>query len=78
VGAALLAIGVQSLVGRREGPDVYRAMLNLKLMWSGAAIFGLTISVGAGAPELAWLFLAVYIAFFGVWFYYRVRIKQFA
>jgi hypothetical protein len=77
-GAAALAIGVQSLVGRNEGPDVYRAMLNLKLVWSGAAVVGLVVSVGNGAPEAAWAFLAVFIAFFGIWFHYRVRMKQMA
>jgi hypothetical protein len=76
VGAALLGIGAQSLLGRNEGPEVYRAMLNLKLIWSAAAIAGLVVSVGNGAPDLAWLFLSLFIAFFGVWFHYRVRLKQ--
>jgi hypothetical protein len=76
VGAALLAIGTQSLLGRHEGPAVYRAMLNLKLLWSAAAITGLVVSVGNGAPDLAWAFLSMFIAFFGVWFHYRVRLKQ--
>jgi hypothetical protein len=78
VGAALVGIGTQSLIGRNEGVDAFRAMLNLKLLWSSAAILGLLLSIGGGAPPFAWGILATFIAFFGVWFYYRVRIKQFA
>jgi hypothetical protein len=78
VGAALLAIGVQSFLGRNEGLPAYRAMLNLKLLWSGSAIVALVISVGEGAPPAAWAALSAFLAFFGVWFHYRVRMKQLA
>jgi len=78
VGAALLAIGTQSLLGRNEGADTFRTMLNLKLIWSCAAIIGLVVSIGEGAPGLAWAPLSAFIAFFGVWFHYRVRMKQLA
>jgi hypothetical protein len=76
VGAALLAIGLQSWVGRRAAVETYRAMLNLKLIWSAAAIGSLLVAIGSGAPGASWVFLALFIAFFGIWFYYRVRIKQ--
>jgi hypothetical protein len=77
VGAALLAIGGQSWFGRNDGVEAYRAMLNLKLLWSGAAILGLGAGLGADhTPGPVWIFLAMFIALFGVWFYYRVRIKQ--
>jgi hypothetical protein len=76
VGAALLAIGTQSFLGRHEDVNVYRAILNLKLIWSGSAIFGLLLGIGAGAPPAAWAILAIFITFFGVWTHYRLRIKQ--
>ena len=77
VGAALLAIGGQSWFGRNDGVEAYRAMLNLKLLWSAAGIYGLVAGLGAEhTPGPIWAFLALFIAFFGVWFYYRVRIKQ--
>jgi hypothetical protein len=76
VGAALLAIGGQSYLGRHGSPDAYRSLLNLKLIWSSAAIVALVLGIGGGAPAACWAFLAVFVAFFGVWTHYRVRIKQ--
>jgi hypothetical protein len=78
VGAALLAIGLQSFVGRGAGVEVYKAMLNLKIVWSGSAIVGLVAAIGAGAPSAAWAFLSAFLAFFGVWTHYRIRFKQLA
>jgi len=34
VGAALLGIGVESLIGRNASSDVFKAMLNLKILWA--------------------------------------------
>jgi hypothetical protein len=76
VGAALLAIGVQSFIGRHDGAEAYRSMLNFKLLWSWAAIGALVIAAAEGAPDAVWAFMAVFIAFSGVWFHYRVRIGQ--
>jgi hypothetical protein len=76
VAAALIGIGTQSYLGRGEGLDTYRAMLNLKLLWSGTAVFGLVVSIGGGAPPAAWAVMAIFIIFFGVWAHYRIRIKQ--
>lgn len=78
VGAALMAIGVQSWRGRRAGVPEYRALLALKVVWSAAAIAGLTIAIGRGAPPLAFLFLAVFLAFAGVWSQYAIRLRQLA
>jgi hypothetical protein len=78
VGAALLAIGAQSYFHRDAGLEVFKAMLDLKLVWSFAAIVGLLISIGQGAPPAVWAFLSLFIAFFGVWTHYRIRFKQLA
>jgi hypothetical protein len=77
-GAAMLAIGGQSLIARRDGAEVFRLLLNLKLIWSYAAIFGLVAAVGQGAPPAAWALLSALIAFAGVWTHYRIRFKQLA
>lgn len=73
--AALLGIGGQSFLGRNGDISEFRAMLNLKLIWSGAASAGLAISIAQGAPWLASLALGVFVAFFGLWAYYRRAIR---
>ncbi|MDQ6692206.1 MAG: hypothetical protein M3Z13_05505 [Candidatus Dormibacteraeota bacterium] len=73
--AALLGIGGQSFIGRNAGVGEYRAMLNLKLIWSGAACVGLAVSLLEGAPWLAAVALAVFLAFFALWAYYRRLIR---
>jgi len=76
VGAALVGIGVQSLLGRSEGVDVYRAMLSLKCLWSGAAVVGLALSLAQGAPAMTWAFLVVFVTFAAVWNYYRLALRR--
>ena len=78
VGAAMVAIGAQSFIGRHAGVAVYQAMLNLKLIWSFAAIFGLSVAIARGAPPAAFAFLSAFIALAGVWSHYRIRFKQLA
>jgi hypothetical protein len=78
VGAALLAIGGRSLLGKAAGVEAFRVMLDLKIVWSLAAIVGLVVAVGQGAPPATWAFLAIFIVFAGVWIHYRVRFKQLA
>jgi hypothetical protein len=76
VGAALIGIGVQSLLGRDEDVEVFRAMLTLKCLWSGAAVVGLALSIAQGAPAMTWGFLAIFVSFAGVWNYYRLRLRR--
>ena len=76
VGAALLAIAIQSFTARNDGVEAYRTMLNFKLLWSWSAIAALVIAAADGGPDAVWAFLAIFIAFSGVWFHYRVRLGQ--
>jgi hypothetical protein len=78
VAAALLAIGAQSYLVRNQELPAFRALLDLKLIWSAGAIFGLLIGAGSGAPASSWVILAIFIVFFGVWAHHRIRIKQWA
>ena len=74
--AALLAIGGQSLLGRNGSVNEFRAMLNLKLIWAVAAVIALGIGAQSGGPALTWLGLAVFVGFFCVWLYWRIRIGR--
>lgn len=75
VAAALFAIGLQSFIGRNESRETFRAMLNLKLVWSSFAILGIAISLAQGAPPAGWAFLAIFVGFSGVWWRYRLVLR---
>lgn len=74
VGAALLGIGVESLIGRNASRDVFKAMLNLKILWASGAILGIGLGLVTGGPPIAWIFLAIFTGFLGLWAYYRVKL----
>ena len=76
VGAALAAIGVESLLCRNAGVEVFRSMLRLKCIWSGVAIAGLAVSLARGAPPMVWAVLAVFVAFAAVWNGYRLKLRH--
>jgi hypothetical protein len=76
VGAALLAIGVESWLMRGAGVEAYRVMLGFKVVWSLAACFALLAAIGAGAPPAAWAFLCTFIVFAGVWLHHAIRLRQ--
>ena len=78
VAAALFGIGVQSLLGRRDTPETFRAMLNLKIIWSATATLGIVWSQLEGGPLLGWAFAGVFGGFNVVWTYYRWRMRNVA
>jgi hypothetical protein len=75
VAAALFGIGLESYLGRNAGPDNYRGMLRLKILWSAAATLGILWTL-FGMPEppvVGWLLAAVFAGFNVLWVYwYRV------
>jgi len=71
-----MGIGIESWLGRNAGIEVYRAMLNLKVIWSGSAIFGIGLGLLRGAPPAGWIFLAIFAVFFMVWVYYRKEVRE--
>jgi hypothetical protein len=75
VGAALMGIGIESFLGRNGSHEVYDAMLNLKLIWSGSAILGVILSLLGGVPPAIWLILGIFVIFFIVWARYKLKIR---
>jgi hypothetical protein len=76
VGAALAGIGIESFLCRNDSIEVFRAMLRLKCVWSGAAIAGVSLSIAQGAPPAAWAVVAVFVGFAIVWNYYRLQLRS--
>jgi len=75
VGAALLGIGGESLLGRNASKEVFLAMLNLKILWAAGAVIGIALGIAAGGPPLAWALLVIFTLFLGVWGYYRNKLR---
>ena len=77
VGAALMGIGIESLLGRNASVDAFRAMLNLKIIWSLSAVFGITLSmIQGGPPPFGWAVLAIFGSFSILWISYRFRLTH--
>ncbi|MBD3346740.1 MAG: hypothetical protein GF401_16920 [Chitinivibrionales bacterium] len=76
VGAALMGIGIESLLGRNAGVEAFRGMLNLKVIWAVSAVIGISLAFFHGAPVSAWGILAIFVVFGGVWVYYRMKLRK--
>jgi len=76
VAAALFGIGIQSLLGRNETAETFRAMLNLKIIWSMTAVAGLVWSALDGGPEMTWVFVVIFAGFSVVWWRYRLSLRS--
>ncbi len=76
VAAALIGIGGASFFSRNAGIESYRTLLNLKLLWSAAAIIGISWTLLERYVNVwfGWLILAIFIGFFGIWLYYRLNL----
>jgi len=79
VAAALFGIGIESLLSVKASVDTHIGMLNLKIIWSTAAIVGTVISLIAlrnEGPKLAWGIVGIFVVFAVIWIYWRVRIDE--
>ena len=77
VGAALIGIGGESLLGRNANAGTFRAMLNLKLLWASTAIIGMAATMLTGNyPLIGWGIVGIFVVFFIVWFYYRLQLSE--
>lgn len=79
VAAALFGIGIESWLGRNAEAEIFKNMLNLKIIWSATAVIGILISVFQGAqgvPPVALAVLAIFFAFHCLWVYWRIVIGR--
>jgi len=76
--AALFGIGIESYLARNASAESFRNMLNLKIIWSLSAVFGISLSLiegSNGRPWFAWVILFVFVAFNFLWVYWRRQLK---
>ena len=79
VAAALFGIGIESWLGRNARAETFKNMLNLKIIWSGATLIGLIVTLlqdTRSFPWGAWGILMVFLVFHILWFYWRVYIGR--
>ena len=60
------------MIGRSEDAPTFRAMLNLKIIWSAAATLGIVWSQLEGGPPLGWALAGIFAAFNVLWIRYRL------
>lgn len=79
VAAALFGIGIESLLARNAALSSFPALLDLKLIWSTAALVGLLVSILEGVhgvPWTLWGFVVIFGAFNLLWGWWRRRVSQ--
>ena len=79
VAGALFGIGIESLLCIKLGRDAFVAMLNLKIIWSFAAITGFIIGFIQGLfgyPAVGIGLLLIFVAFNILWIYWRLYFKK--
>ena len=77
--AALLGIGIESLLAWNAPAPAFLGMLNLKIIWSSAAMLGILLSLIAGIPPkplTGWLLFSVFAGFNLLWVYWRVMLPK--
>ena len=76
VAAALFGIGIESLLGRHSSLEMYRGMLNLKIIWSAGATLGIALSLPTIQSPFAWGALVIFAGFHAVWVYWRLVLSR--
>jgi len=77
--AAILGIAVGSWLARNSGVEIYRVMLNIKLIWVGVGLLGMVISLweaGWQVTWFAWFIVVILLVFIVVWTYFKNQIKR--
>lgn len=75
VAAALVGIGTRSLLERNSSRQTFRSLLDLKILWSATAALGLGWTAATSGPAFVWVLFGIFVAFNGLWTYYRLQLR---
>jgi hypothetical protein len=76
VAAALVAIGVESFLGRNATRASFHTMLRLKLLWSATAAIGTALAIANGTSQAAWAVFAIFAVFHLIWLRYFLLLHR--
>jgi hypothetical protein len=79
VAAALFGIGGESFLSRKASAAAYKAMLRLKLIWSGSALLGMSLTLvqfPAYRLPSSYLLVIVFALFNALWLYWLRRLNR--
>lgn len=79
VAAALFGIGIESLLSRNSTRESFKTMLSLKIIWSSAAIIGLSLGLISGlfgSIAVGISLLIIFVLFNALWTYWFIRLKS--
>jgi len=79
VAAALFGIGIESLLAYNADAKAFKAMLNLKIIWSATASLGILMSMLDGKSTesvYGWVILCIFVCFNFLWSYWRIKIGR--
>lgn len=76
VGAALVAIGISSLLYKDAHIYTYNALLSLKILWSVSALLAIALSFKESVSLAKIIFFLVFLVFCLIWVYFKLRLKK--
>ncbi|MFC2028294.1 hypothetical protein ACFLTX_00010 [Chloroflexota bacterium] len=79
VAAALFGIGIESYLGRNASLESIKNILNLKVIWSAAAVIGIFVTIAQDFSNLLFIqlfILIVFLVFNIIWVNYRVVVAR--
>ena len=75
IAAAALLAGSYSIFSADQPLEGYKHALMVKSIWASAAIIGLLWSIKDGAPKATWGAMAVFVPFWALWNYWRIKLN---
>ena len=76
VAAALFGIGGISIYAHKKNKEIYKILLDLKIIWGGTSTFGILITLLQGYNPIGWIIFFIFLAFTLIWVYYRIKLNK--
>ena len=75
IAAAIIAISGISLIYLNGDPLSLKTIIDIKIIWSFAAMMAVAVSLTENLSMTGWIMLLVFFISFGIWIYYKVNLQ---